>query len=510
MFARAALLMALGLKPAAGDCPSWGKPFPSNLAGLDKISFANLYDVTYYDQYKVIEYSATLAQYHPSWHPEASLRGTRVPPMVLYQCGTTKPTTSMPGVPSDARFFEIPVKNATVGWGGPLAFIELLGVSQSIDMVDIRTISSPCMQLLEVCYPETHIPTSLPDWSANPEWTNRASRTDVVFTDASGTGWGGDATKDVPFLVSLDPGSLSRAEWIKFMALFYNEEAQAEHIFDQVKADYNALKAVGDQLRTDASTEYNGAQPKVIFVNSGTTNTVANAAYKTQLITDAGAQVVPLPAVAPAGCTFSTNTDGTKTMRCDIPAGDAAFTSFLAEADVIIDESSLWPDYDPAKYRGFATIYNVTADQVPALARNPPNIFRLDGQVSDAFGDGNSQGMSWLDIQQSEPQQALAGLMEAIWDRDFTSTCGQKYLWRVSNPSAQNVVGHQDCPLYSAQGQNDCQSLHGRLHVPPMCSAGNVFEPLETTTTVASQEASVACRVGAALSLAAVLVPFWA
>ncbi|CAE6971033.1 unnamed protein product [Symbiodinium sp. CCMP2456] len=502
MFARAALLMALGLKPSAGDCPSWGKPFPSNLAGLDKISFANLYDVTYYDQYKVVEYTAAGRPYHASFHPETSLRNTSVPPMVLYQCGTTKPTTGMPGVPSNARFFEIPVKNVTVGWGGPLAFIELLGVSQSIDLVDISAISSPCMQLLEVCYPETHIPESLPDWSANPEWMTRASRTDVVFTDTFGSGWGGDAAKDVPFEMSFDPGSLSRAEWIKFMALFYNEEAQAEQIFEQVKADYNALKAIGDQLRTDASTEWKGQQPKVMFVGQrGGSNAITNAAYKTQFITDAGAQLVQLPAVAPAGCSFTDNTDGSKMMSCEIPAGDAAFTSFLAEADVIIDESSLWPDYDPAKYRGFATIYNVTADQVPALARNPPNIFRLDGHVSDAFSDG-TVGSGWFDIQQSEPQQFLAGLMEAIWTDDFVSSCGQKYLWRVSDLSAQNVVGHQNCPLYSA-GQNDCQSLHDRLHTPPMCSG--------TTTTLQSQEASAACGVGGSLALAAlVFAPFWA
>eukprot|EP00439_Symbiodinium_sp_Y106_P013169 s2246_g1.t3 len=491
------LNMYHSLKPAAGDCPSWGKPFPSNLAGLDKISFANLYEVTYYDQYKVVEYTASGRPYDGQWHPEASVRGTRVPPMVLYQCGTTKPTTDMPGVPSNARFFEIPVKNVTVGWGGPLAFIELLGVSQSIDLVDISAISSPCMQLLEVCYPETHIPESLPDWSANPEWMTRASRTDVVFTDTFGSGRGGDAAKDVPFEISFDPGSLSRAEWIKFMAFFYNEEEQAEQVFEQIKADYNALKAIGDRLRTDASTEWKGEQPKVMFVSqSGSRNAITNAAYKTQFITDAGAQLVQLPAMAPAGCSFTDNTDGSKMMRCDIPAGDAAFTSFLAEADVIIDESSLWPDYDPAKYRGFGTIYNVTADQVPALARSPPNIFRVDGQVSDPFGEGSSVGSSWFDIQQSEPQQFLAGLMEAIWDTDFASTCGQKYLWRVSDLNAQNVVGHQDCPLHSA-GQNDCQSLHDRLHTPPICSG--------TTTTVQSQEASAAHAVGGPLALAALL-----
>ncbi|CAE7757962.1 unnamed protein product [Symbiodinium sp. CCMP2456] len=234
----------------------------------------------------------------------------------------------MPGVASDARFFEVPVKNATVGWFGPLAFIELLGVSQSIDSFDIRSISSPCMQLLEVCYPETHMAWG---WSANPDWTTRASRTDVVFSDSWGWGWGGDATKDVPFEIRFDFGGLiSQAEWIKFMALFYNEEAQAEHIFEQVKADYNALKAIGDQLRIDASTEYNGAQPKVMFVSQGVvfnevTNHVMNPVYMTELIAGAGAQVVPLPTVTPTGCRFTEDTDAARTMSCESPAGDAAF-----------------------------------------------------------------------------------------------------------------------------------------------------------------------------------------
>ena len=293
MFALAALAAALCLEVAVGDCPSWGKPFPSNLAGLDKISYADFFDVTYYDQYKVLEYSPVLSMYSSTWHPDAALKGTSVPPIVLYQCGTTKPTTSSPGVPSNARFFEIPVKKATVGSSVPLPFMELLGVTQSIDLLDISLTSSPCMQLMAQCFPEMHIKTS------NATWTARANQTDLLFSDAFGAGYFGDAQKDVPFQISLDRGTLDRAEWVKFMALFldseepriilhckpnspeiqemdpkkpfssprfYNEEEQAEHIFEQVKADYNALKTIGNQLRTDPSTQYNGEQPKAIFV----------------------------------------------------------------------------------------------------------------------------------------------------------------------------------------------------------------------------------------------------
>ena len=225
MFALAALA-ALCLEVAVGDCPSWGKPFPSNLAGLDKISYADFFDVTYYDQYKVLEYSPVLSMYSSTWHPDPALKGTSVPPIVLYQCGTTKPTTSSPGVPSNARFFEIPVKKATVGSAVPLPFMELLGVTQSIDLLDISLTSSPCMQLMAQCFPEMHMKTS------NATWSTRANQTDLLFTDAFGAGYFGDAQKDVPFQISLDRGTLDRAEWVKFMALFLgdSEEPQRDHL----------------------------------------------------------------------------------------------------------------------------------------------------------------------------------------------------------------------------------------------------------------------------------------
>lgn len=51
---------------------------------------------------------------------------------------------------------------------------------------------------------------------------------------------------------SQDPGALQRAEWVKFVGMFFNRELQAERLYDDVAATYTALKeaasAVGGRL----------------------------------------------------------------------------------------------------------------------------------------------------------------------------------------------------------------------------------------------------------------------
>jgi ABC-type Fe3+-hydroxamate transport system substrate-binding protein len=39
-----------------------------------------------------------------------------------------------------------------------------------------------------------------------------------------------------------DPGTLARAEWIKFVAPFFNKEVEANQIFANISAAYNATK----------------------------------------------------------------------------------------------------------------------------------------------------------------------------------------------------------------------------------------------------------------------------
>lgn len=254
------------------------------------------------------------------------------------------------------------------------------------------------------------------------------------------------------------------------MAAFFNEEEKADQIFKDVQTDYNALKGMAQQLATDSSTEWKGRQPKVAWIEKDWSNNFKfkNAQYKIDFIEDAGGQMVPLPANQPAGCTFGTNTDGAKTLTCP-GASDTAmesFKAFLAQADLIIDESYV-ANHDATAFN-FTATYPVTAEEIPALARDPPNIFRLDGMVSDNVGAAGQVGSSWFEQMPSQPQQLLAGVMEALWSSNFHSPCGFKFLRRVDGKE-QNKLGHDDCPYHDAGGNHKCAGIHNHMHDIPKC-----------------------------------------
>ena len=90
------------------------------------------------------------------------------------------------------------------------------------------------------------------------------------------------------------------------------------------------------------------------------------------LVEDAGGRLVPFPQTTPSGCVMSSNTHGLpEILRCGGQAGLTSFKTFLAEADVIIDGTFRFiSDYDTAAH-DFSGSFSVTANDVPALARNP-------------------------------------------------------------------------------------------------------------------------------------------
>lgn len=48
---------------------------------------------------------------------------------------------------------------------------------------------------------------------------------------------------------ALTAGTLNRAEWVKFLGLFFNKEKEASQYFDTVERQYNRLK-VGRKVHT--------------------------------------------------------------------------------------------------------------------------------------------------------------------------------------------------------------------------------------------------------------------
>lgn len=83
----------------------------------------------------------------------------------------------------------------------------------------------------------------------------------------------------------IESSPLGRAEWVKFISLFFNREAEAEAWYQQVRADYQAAKA----LAADAErrpTVHTGQVWGGIWYASG------GRSYVAQLLADAGADYV--------------------------------------------------------------------------------------------------------------------------------------------------------------------------------------------------------------------------
>lgn len=111
---------------------------------------------------------------------------------------------------------------------------------------------------------------------------------DMVTTLALGTSSKDDyqalmqkGIKTVIFSDFMEETPLGRAEWVKFMALFFNQEAQAEEIFSGVEARYEKMRALAEKVST---------RPTVLlgFEINGKWNMPGGKSYQATYVKDAG------------------------------------------------------------------------------------------------------------------------------------------------------------------------------------------------------------------------------
>ena len=103
---------------------------------------------------------------------------------------------------------------------------------------------------------------------------------------------GYDGLKDVgiplvPHLGYKEPHPLGQAEWIKFIALFLNQECKANRIFNDIASQYNTLKEQVAQVAP-------GQRPVVLSgeIHGGSWYAVGGESFLAQLFKDAGADYV--------------------------------------------------------------------------------------------------------------------------------------------------------------------------------------------------------------------------
>ena len=238
--------------------------FPQKLS----VAYASGFDVEYHNNYKIVTVS------NPWQGAQESFR------YVLLQCGTPAPQDV------EGAVIEVPVSNIIAMSTTYLPTLEDLGLIDRLIGLDSTM------------------------WTTNPAVRARIESGEIAEI-------GGGAAVNVELTLDLDPAlvmtygtgfsdfdthpvlleagipvalngdfveqnPLGRAEWMKFIAMFFNREADAAAQFDIVAAEYNAVAELTATL---------AERPSVLIgsVYNGTWYVSAGGSYMAKLLADAGA-----------------------------------------------------------------------------------------------------------------------------------------------------------------------------------------------------------------------------
>jgi len=241
-----------------------------------EVEFATGFTIEYFNNYKVV----TVTRPFPGAGEADAFQ------YVLVQCGTPAPEGF-----DDAQILEVPMDSAIAMSTTYLPHFTTLGLLDALVGVDGGFyVSTPAVvekyaagELLEVGYGS----------DVNVELV-LDSGADVVFAAASGAADYDAHPKlieaGVPVAISGDFAEttpLGRAEWIKYTALFFNAESDANTYFDGVATRYTDLQTLAAEVEAKPSVLWNSFSSFIEAWAIPGANT-----YVGVLLNDAGANVV--------------------------------------------------------------------------------------------------------------------------------------------------------------------------------------------------------------------------
>lgn len=442
LLAAPAALAAEGFqRPANGDCIalSTGSDvslFPEQymMVGdaraqdgfITQVNSSRGFSVEYFPTYKVVTNSIAIETY------------------VLSQCGAQVPPASQ--FPEGTKFFTVPLVSLSAPETVPYAFVDFLGLTDRVHDVS-PFVSAPCGQALLEC-PGGDSRVS-PDAMQLTNGTYLEAAVGATTDGLMAT----SALRNYPesFAVSAaeDPGVLNRAEWVKFVALFFNQERAASDIFAAIKAEYEATKA--------AATSSTSKKPVVAWASHfsypGMSENygISFAEYKREFTQDAGGAMLDRQAVAdipgvkaiPTAAEFLTFTwDGSEGSFATQAEAKAAFLEELKKADVIIDETYAEnpTTYDSAALLKDWGLTEAEAASLPAWANK--KVYRLDGLLSlkrvpdftDPSKTVDQYGQDWFEGAIARPGKVLKDIVRAVQGQ------GEGFTWVRNLFTEQPVV----------------------------------------------------------------------
>ena len=251
-------------------CPTAYDPEQDYFLDKTSLDYATGFSVQYRNHYKVVTVTDPWQDANQSFQ------------YVLVQCGTPAPTGF-----SEAQVIEVPIKSVVALSTTHLPHLvmlnqleRLIGVSQfdPINTPEVREkIESSDLQAFS---------------SGNALDLERllVAAPELVMTFASGNAdtdsHGRLIAAGIPVAIVSEyreESPLGRAEWLKFTALFFNQEALAQERFEKISAAYNTMKNLAAAVST-RPTVFSG------FSYEGTWYMPGGKSYVAQLLADAGAE----------------------------------------------------------------------------------------------------------------------------------------------------------------------------------------------------------------------------
>lgn len=494
-----ALLVASAVASARAACPSGTsldtsiEHFPAahriatddSAYGASEVTVASDFSVHYDTYFKVVR---THCGPHAIW-------GCVPRTYVLTLCGATAPEQYANGtaLPADAKHFTIPVEGVALPGSTPVTFLEMLDLRDAIELLDPTYVHSPCLQHLE----ETEQIDTTKNEYGTTTWAARAAAHEdvqVVFTDSWGTGASG-TDKDVVFDATADPGALARAEWIKFISVFFNAEEKANLYFAREKAAFEATSASTASLSASLYGGESASAGKTCawvqkyddWYTGATEYHVSYTTYKQELCVGAGMT----PAVDAADLALTT------------PAYKMVFTNVddfhakLKTYDVIIDETYQWDVVNAAKDVVLNSL-GVDPDDVSASLKPGALLLRTDGHVTDAvtnLTDANGNAMDWYESAVARPALVLADLAHRAWPEDIAAPpagCA-RYFRDVLAGEMPVVNGKDECDVWTA-AENEQMCLNN-----PVLAWDAELEANAASKTIGAVTAMVVGAVAAML-----------
>ena len=197
---------------------------------------SSLWDIAYHDSYKVLTVADT------------ERGGDAKLTYLLVQCGTETP--ALEGDLADALVVEVPVRTVGVAHRNALAMMAELGVADRIAGLTNQMFT---YAETDAWYGDLFTKITEPQDIGRQEELDfevvTALEADVVFMpgyDQGQTYVGDQRARGLPLvLVSnrAEPTPLGSAEWLKMVSAFYNAEATANAVFDDIETTYTETAA---------------------------------------------------------------------------------------------------------------------------------------------------------------------------------------------------------------------------------------------------------------------------